>query len=1245
MSHPIFNPLVALENKPEITSIPIVNIRFPGAKKIEEEGSLRPAVKIVNKRKGPEYREQILQRLYKNAEMPFVKGIPEKMAFTREETVTIEPVKKGRRLVIRDTVVRVQSEGPGTFIEQVESRLVPVPEEKIPEERELLEEGEPEEDEMKGLEEFVKEQEEKVPEERVPEEVPEKINVEELAEELAVGKKRGRKPKKAAETEIAVDKPVDLTVAVIRTQKVADRLPKEKERITIPVSNFYMNNRKMFLQKLSEMFKNYRQEILSDTGGVSCDTLASSQTFDLLTHQKIARDYLNLYTPYRGLLLYLSLGSGKSCTSIAVAEGMKTNKRIFILTPASLKMNFFTELKKCGDIMYKRNQFWEFVSIDGHPEYVGILSTALSLSSDYINKNGGAWLVNINKPANYSEIPPEDQNKLDKQLDEMIRTKYTDINYNGLNMAKLKAMSDDLTRNPFDNAVVIIDEAHNFVSRIVNKIKKPKTIPYHLYNFLLSAKNARVVLLTGSPIINYPNEVGVLYNILRGHIKTWSFTVNVKTSEKITTDTILDMFDKDNFKTYDYVDYAGNVLTITRNPFGFVNMKKRGVAKGTVRVKKQAGGKPTKNITKKVRQISDDNDDDDDTEWSKMIRKQSENVPDFMEQLYQQGGAGDAFNKYDGVHLNEAGNISDEDFQSRVINILRKNGLEVQMGAIKMENHKALPDNSDDFFRTFINPDSGEFQNIALFQRRILGLTSYYRSAQETLLPSFVKTVEGDDYHVVKTVMSTHQFGVYEKIRKEEADKERNAKKRARAAQGAEELFNISSTYRIFSRAACNFTFPDGIERPFPNAIKGNKGEEGDEDEDIDENDFDAIPSAQRQVVDAFSSIEDEEGAPDISKYENRIQKALEDVAVVKPGTNVSEYLSKDALPMYSAKFAKILENLQNPENEGLHLLYSHFRTIEGIGLLKLILEANGFAEFKIQKNGDMWEWTEEESDAGKPNFVLYTGTETAEEKEVKRNIYNGMWDMVPSNITSKLRERAENNNLGELIKIFMITSSGAEGINLKNTRFVHIVEPYWHMVRVDQVVGRARRICSHQDLPEDMRNVKVFLYVTTFSEQQKTDEKNIELRIRDISRLDQKTPVTTDETLYEIASVKQRTNNQILKAMKETAIDCQLYASTSKRAVGDENLVCYGFGKVESNQFSSYPSFEGDKGAKEGLDVQRIQWNARKITQEGIDYALNEDTMDVYDYESYQKAKEFGTELVLIGKLVKKGGKYVIVK
>lgn len=277
-----------------------------------------------------------------------------------------------------------------------------------------------------------------------------------------------------------------------------------------------------------------------------------------------------------------------TCTSIAIAEGMKSNKRVFVLTPASLKMNFFSEMKKCGDDLYKKNQYWEFVSIDGQPEYVGILSKALSLSTEYIRKQGGAWLVNIKKEANYKDLSTEEQQKLDNQLNEMIRTKYTDLNYNGLNMRRMELLTGNFSRNPFDNSVIVIDEAHNLVSRIVNKLKKPKSIPFMLYDYLMSATNAKVVLLSGTPIINYPNEIGILYNILRGYIKTWNIPVSLQSAEKLNTDTILKMLDDGNLKTYDYVNYTDNMLTITRNPFGFVNVKKRGVLKG-----QEARGKGT----------------------------------------------------------------------------------------------------------------------------------------------------------------------------------------------------------------------------------------------------------------------------------------------------------------------------------------------------------------------------------------------------------------------------------------------------------------------------------------------------------------------------------------------------------------------------------------------------------------------------------------------------------------------------
>ena len=103
-----------------------------------------------------------------------------------------------------------------------------------------------------------------------------------------------------------------------------------------------------------------------------------------------------------------------------------------------------------------------------------------------------------------------------------------------------------------------------------------------------------------------------------------------------------------------------------------------------------------------------------------------------------------------------------------------------------------------------------------------------------------------------------------------------------------------------------------------------------------------------------------------------------------------------------------------------------------------------------------------------KPKYVLYTGTETAEEKEIVRNILNGDWSKIPKSLVPELTSIHPNNLYGEVIKVIMITSSGSEGITLKNVRYVHLMEPYWHPVRGEQVIGRARRIRSHDALPEE---------------------------------------------------------------------------------------------------------------------------------------------------------------------------------
>jgi hypothetical protein len=372
-------------------------------------------------------------------------------------------------------------------------------------------------------------------------------------------------------------------------------------------------------------------------------------------------------------------------------------------------------------------------------------------------------------------------------------------------------------------------------------------------------------------------------------------------------------------------------------------------------------------------------------------------------------------------------------------------------------------------------------------------------------------------------------------------------------------------------------------------------------EEDLSEDDIDA------------SNVDDETGEESKdSTYAAKINQALEYVK-----EHEGEFLVRDRLQMYSNKMLKLLENVTDERHAGLHLIYSQFRTMEGIEIIKMILEANGYAEFKLVKQGGDWSIKQDNADnEGKLRFVLYTGTETTEEKEIVRNIYNSNWTNVPPQIKAELEKIANNNYMGEIIKIFMITASGAEGINLENTRYVHVVEPYWHPVRMEQVIGRARRICSHSNLPEELRDVHVFLYLSVLSEEQQTNKKNIELRTKDIGR--DKRPVTTDEYLFELSTKKDEITRQILKAVKETAMDCSLHKS-KKGSSSDEQLVCYNFGKVASNEFSSLPVLEIDATQQTALNVNKDTIKGITMKINGTKYIRKRGTNELYNAETME--------------------------
>ena len=1113
-------------------------------------------------------------------------------------------------------------------------------------------------DSSESRESIIEEEEEPKTIQNVLEEQPKTIqNVLEDVEEEPIGSIEERQvikgPAKKRSVEIPIGEPkkgnkktgnvgerFDLSIEKIGDQLVRDRLP-SIGKYAVPVSSYYMNNRKIYISELVKLFRPYSEKIASKASELSCKALQSSSVsektvdFELLTHQLVIRDYLNLYTPYRGLLLYHGLGSGKTCSSIGIAEGMKSGKQIVLMTPASLKMNFFNELKKCGDVLYKKNQYWEFVSIAGDVRRGPLLAQILSMDVEYVRSKGGAWLMNVKKQPNFASLSDSDQKSVDQQIDHMIRNKYLDINYNGLQKRHMEELTKGGKVNPFDNKVVIVDEAHNLVSRIANTEKRKDSIAYRLYQALMDATNAKIIFLTGTPIINTPREIAILFNMLRGFIKTWTFTLETMTSRKINTEVLADEFRERGFTVYDYIEYTTNKLVITRNPFGFANIYKRGERderqpqrgeSRKVRASGKKGGTKKRkskvlNKTLKIKPI----DEFEEIDSSDPDRERQKEYNE-LNNVYEGGGA---IEDYAGVRLDEMGNISDHVFETRLTRILNDMDIRV-VGKPSITKNKCLPDADEIFQETFINGEKGELINTDVLKRRILGLTSYFRSAQEQLLPDFVKTSTGSNYNVVNVDMSDYQFEEYEKIRKEERSEEKRKRKKVKKANLDDLDEKSASSYRIYSRSACNFIFPPDYPRPNFKGVQTFHNFDSDEDPSRDDF-FEGEGEGEGQGEGEQAIIKENR-----SKIQEKIKETYDFLRFDPARKRSKEYLTADQLVLYSPKYLEMLRIIQDETNRGLHLIYSQFKTLEGIGLFKTVLESNGFVEFKLMKKDGQWEIKDFDKDPEKPRFARYTGDETAEEKDIVRNIYNGAWNLVPPSIVEKIRERNADNLYGEVIKVLMITASGAEGINLRNTRFVHIMEPYWNMVRVDQVVGRARRICSHEDLPEAMRTVEVFIYLCRATPEQ--IEKNIELKIQDLSKLtytirdekrgrdiQERVPFTTDQYLLEIAHIKDAITRQILTTVKETAMDCSLYNNNP-----EEPLVCYGFGRVEPQSFASYPTLERDTQEKPAQKVEKKELTA--FTVDGVKYAVDKKTYIVYDMESYKKAKEKRGELVALG-------------
>lgn len=986
--------------------------------------------------------------------------------------------------------------------------------------------------------------------------------------------------------------------------KYTDRMGKEA---TLPQQQgFIPSTRRAFGYFILDKFRRYMLEPLEKLDPNACQAFGdSSSETQIYQYQKFVRDYISFMTPYRGVLVYHGLGSGKTCTAIAASEALLASggkQRIIIMTPFSLRKNFIQQITFCGFRHFRLLNYWtphEYKASDGKNALWLFATSVMRIPETYMIPRRGKplriWIPDLNKPQseeNYSKLDGTAQAEIRDQIYETLvfdpdkkkNGLIWFINYNGITASKLRDLACKPTHDVFDNAVIVIDEIHNLVrlmqgtidpylKKITEGELKAETMKqskfldpdrftsnpwqpkycgrtmnykrgYLFYRLLVGCKNTKIVGLSGTPLINFPEELGILANVLHGYNYIYKATMQKlkeANGDKRLVEGLTKMAEGNDATNFcPYLDFHE---TIINDRLATIDFTFTFLPEGYRKIQGQLG----------VERIP----------FTETLLTTAEKLELVKQSISKAMKTINTAYSYTGSIVETA------------------EPLLPVMGEPSIPNNAAM---DDSFKGRFVSPADGtSIVNGQVLFKRLSGLISYYKGSRKDLMP---EVKEGDDT-IVMVPMSLDQQKKYNAIRLAEIQVEKRKEQQQRQGgpkRGDDaELQKLASSqnYRMASRQACNFVFPDGFTRPRPmtaeqakqadefggslddlvgedqapdaSALVRSKEEEATasaeakrdaeqarqddeavskqqeaEEIEAEKTKLRAQGKAEGDIQLAVKAIQDryeqerqgelllasaitgqtEEPREALSPEQKRcLANMLEGESYQAAINRAKECLStlgaanlllkdprdpaRSPLGRWSPKYKAILENID--ALPGSSLVYSQFLGMEGIGIFTIVMKANGYVPIKIVSRGGQFEFDEETEasirkgpTANEKRFILFTGGEEEEVRKTNIDIFNAKYSELPTKIKEVILSsgftQEVGNKRGELCRVFCITAAGAEGLSLKNVRGVHIMEPYWNDVRMAQVKGRAIRICSHQELPLSERNVKIYTYITVYS-------------------------------------------------------------------------------------------------------------------------------------------------------------------
>ena len=211
---------------------------------------------------------------------------------------------------------------------------------------------------------------------------------------------------------------------------------------------------------------------------------------------------------------------------------------------------------------------------------------------------------------------------------------------------------------------------------------------------------------------------------------------------------------------------------------------------------------------------------------------------------------------------------------------------------------------------------------------------------------------------------------------------------------------------------------------------------------------------------------------------------------------------SPKTIDEYSPKFHKIYKNIK--KSKRTVFVYSNFKEYGGIKMFAEMLKYYGYVDYA-------------DEGAGLKRYAIWSGDQPFDLKEEIRQVFNDV-----------------TNTDGSKIKIILGSPSVKEGISFLRVEQVHLIEPYWNWSRMNQIIGRAIRFCSHKDLDIEDQLVNVWIYLAVHPKIKKS----------------------VDEHIMHMAITKKKINGEFDLAMKQAAVDCKLFKNGNVQP-GDNDYSC----------------------------------------------------------------------------------------